>query len=148
MLCKTCIHYILWPLIKYKKVQIFFYTSFRHKARVQFLLTLFPITRDTRGIVVIIIRSGPGHQSSSPDWGSLHFYIELIHLGKVWIQLFSIQLWVNSRVGWFSNHRTVTKKKENSEFKPNLEIHAKPILQEKQPYNQTRVQDVFFFYSS
>ena len=28
------------------------------------------------------------------------FHIALIHLGKVWIQLFSIQLWVNSRANW------------------------------------------------
>ena len=28
------------------------------------------------------------------------FYIELILLGKVWIQLFSLQLWVNSRTDW------------------------------------------------
>ena len=29
------------------------------------------------------------------------FHIALIPLGKVWIQLFSLQLWVNSRVDWF-----------------------------------------------
>ena len=29
------------------------------------------------------------------------FHITLIHLGKVWIQLFSLQLWVNSRADWF-----------------------------------------------
>ena len=29
------------------------------------------------------------------------FHIELIPLGKVWIQLFSLQLWVNSRADWF-----------------------------------------------
>ena len=28
------------------------------------------------------------------------FHIALIPLGKVWIQLFSIQLWVNSRADW------------------------------------------------
>ena len=28
------------------------------------------------------------------------FYIALIPLGKVWIQLFSLQLWVNSRADW------------------------------------------------
>ena len=28
------------------------------------------------------------------------FHIALIPLGKVWIQLFSFQLWVNSRVDW------------------------------------------------
>ena len=29
------------------------------------------------------------------------FHIVLIPLGKVWIQLFSLQLWVNSRADWF-----------------------------------------------
>ena len=29
------------------------------------------------------------------------FHITLIPLGKVWIQLFSLQLWVNSRADWF-----------------------------------------------
>ena len=30
----------------------------------------------------------------------IEFYITLIPLGKVWIQLFSLQLWVNSRTEW------------------------------------------------
>ena len=29
------------------------------------------------------------------------FHIALIPLGKLWIQLFSLQLWVNSRADWF-----------------------------------------------
>ena len=29
------------------------------------------------------------------------FHIALIPLGKVWVQLFSLQLWVNSRADWF-----------------------------------------------
>ena len=29
------------------------------------------------------------------------FHIAVIPLGKVWIQLFSLQLWVNSRTDWF-----------------------------------------------
>ena len=29
------------------------------------------------------------------------FHMVLIPLGKVWIQLFSLQLWVNSRADWF-----------------------------------------------
>ena len=29
------------------------------------------------------------------------FHIELIPLGKVWIQLFSLQLWLNSWADWF-----------------------------------------------
>ena len=35
------------------------------------------------------------------SWMSLiAFHIALIPLGKVWIQLFSLQLWVNSRADW------------------------------------------------
>ena len=35
------------------------------------------------------------------SWTSLiAFHIALIPLGKVWIQLFSLQLWVNSRTDW------------------------------------------------
>ena len=33
--------------------------------------------------------------------GLIAFHIALIPLGKVWIQLFSLQLWVNSRADWF-----------------------------------------------
>ena len=42
------------------------------------------------GVMVIVVRNGPGDMSSNPgqDW---------IPLGKVWIQKFSLQLWVNSR---------------------------------------------------
>ena len=29
------------------------------------------------------------------------FHIALIPLGTVWIQIFSLQLWVNSRIDWF-----------------------------------------------
>ena len=60
-----------------------------------------------------------GHQNSSSwcsryrrrKWTRRHkfkswtrliaFHIALIPLGKVWIQLFSLQLWVNSRTDWF-----------------------------------------------
>ena len=39
------------------------------------------------------------HESKS--WTRLiAFHIALIPLGKVWIQLFSLQLWVNSRADW------------------------------------------------
>ena len=35
------------------------------------------------------------------SWTSLiAFHMALIPLGKVWIQLFSLQLWVNSRTDW------------------------------------------------
>ena len=47
------------------------------------------------GVMVIVIGNGHSDTSSNPgrDW----FHIALILLGKVWIQLFSLQLWVNSR---------------------------------------------------
>ena len=49
------------------------------------------------GVVVIVVGNGHGDTSSNPgpDW--LLFHIALIPLGKVWIQLFFLQLWVNSR---------------------------------------------------
>ena len=47
------------------------------------------------GVMVIIVGIGHGDTSSNP--GLIAFHIALIPLGKVWIQLFSLQLWVNSR---------------------------------------------------
>ena len=49
-----------------------------------------------RGVMVIVAGIGHGDTSSNP--GLFAFHIALIPLGKVWIQLFSLQLWVNSRV--------------------------------------------------
>ena len=46
------------------------------------------------------------------------FHIALIPLGKVWIQLFSLQLWVNSRLDSSTLVRQLFLEKENSEFKP------------------------------
>ena len=48
-----------------------------------------------RGAMVIVAGIGHGDTSSNP--GLIAFHIALIPLGKVWIQLFSLQLWVNSR---------------------------------------------------
>ena len=47
-----------------------------------------------RGVMVIVAGIGHGDTSSNP--GLIAFHIALILLGKVWIQLFSLQLWVNS----------------------------------------------------
>ena len=47
-------------------------------------------------------------------------YIALIPLGKVKIQLFSLQLWVNSRADWVRQ----PVQKENSEFKA-VKLHLK-----------------------
>ena len=54
------------------------------------------------------------------------FHIALIPLGKVWIQLFSLQLWVNSRADWFFSLGEATSLEEgkNSEFKP-VELRLK-----------------------
>ena len=48
------------------------------------------------------------------------FHIALIPLGKVRIQLFSLQQWVNSRnrLGSSALVRQLVQEKENSEFKP------------------------------
>ena len=58
--------------------------------------------------MVIVVGNGLGDTSSNPerDW---------LHLGKVWIQLFSLQLWVNIRAALV---RQLVQEKENSEFKP------------------------------
>ena len=50
-----------------------------------------------RGVMAIVVGNGHGDTSSNPGRDSLHFHIALIPLGKVWIQLFSLQLWINSR---------------------------------------------------
>ena len=47
------------------------------------------------GVMVIVAGIGHGDTSSNP--GLIAFHIALIPLGKVWIQLFSLRLWVNSR---------------------------------------------------
>ena len=47
-----------------------------------------------RGVMVIVVWNGHGDTSSNPGRDWLHFHIALIPLGKVWIQLFSLQLWV------------------------------------------------------
>ena len=48
-----------------------------------------------RGVIVIVAGIGHGDTSSNP--GLIAFHIALIPLEKVWIQLFSLHLWVNSR---------------------------------------------------
>ena len=47
-----------------------------------------------RGVMVIVTGYRHGDTSSIPGQDWLHFHIALIPLGKVWIQLFSLQLWV------------------------------------------------------
>ena len=44
------------------------------------------------------------------------FHIVLVLLGKVWVQLFFLRLWINSRAGWALQQPV--KKKENFDFKP------------------------------
>ena len=48
-----------------------------------------------RGVMVIV--AGIGHSDMSSNPGLIAFHIALIPLGKVWIQLFSLQIWVNSK---------------------------------------------------
>ena len=56
-----------------------------------------PPKKGVRGVMVIVVGNGHGDTSSNPGRDWLHFHIVLIPLGKVWIQLFSLQLWVNCR---------------------------------------------------
>ena len=60
----------------------------------------FGICGGTRGVMVIVVVNGHGDMSSNPG-RDIVFYIALIPLGKVWIKLFSLQLWANSRADWF-----------------------------------------------
>ena len=53
-----------------------------------------------RDVMVIVVGNGHGDTSSNPGQGLIAFHVALIPLGKVWIQLFSLQLWVNSRADW------------------------------------------------
>ena len=55
------------------------------------------------------------------------FYITLIPLPKLKIQLFSVQLWVNSSVDMALQPRQQVEEKENSEFKP-IKLHLKLTL--------------------
>ena len=55
------------------------------------------INGGARGVMVIVVGNGHGDTSSNPGGDRLHFHISLIPLGKIWIQLFSLQQWVNSR---------------------------------------------------
>ena len=47
-----------------------------------------------RGVMVIVVGNGHGDTSSNPGRDNITFHIALIPLGKLWIQLFSPQLWV------------------------------------------------------
>ena len=51
----------------------------------------------TLKLSVMVIVAGIGHGDTSSNPGLNAFHIALIPLGKVLIQLFSLQLWVNSR---------------------------------------------------
>ena len=52
------------------------------------------------------------------------FHIELIPLGKVWIQLFFLQSWERSCADWVLYVWQLAEEKEKSEFKP-VELHLK-----------------------
>ena len=53
------------------------------------------LSDSAHGVMVIVAGIGHGDTSSNP--GLIAFHIALIPLGKVRIQLFSLQIWVNSR---------------------------------------------------
>ena len=50
-----------------------------------------------RDVMVTVVENGHCDPSSNTRWGCFHFHITLIPSGKVWIQLFSLQIWVSSR---------------------------------------------------
>ena len=55
------------------------------------------------GVMAIIIGNGHGNLSSNPWMKLFAFHIAQIPLSKVYIEQFSLQLWINSRVDWFFN---------------------------------------------
>ena len=60
----------------------------------------------------MIIGNGPEFKS----WTRLFaFHMVLIHLGKVCIQLFTFQLWVNSRTDWLFNFDMATSLRERKQ---------------------------------
>ena len=54
-----------------------------------------------RGVMVIVVGNGHGGHEFKSWTRLIAFHIATIPLGKVWIQLFSLQLWVNSRADCF-----------------------------------------------
>ena len=68
-----------------------------------------------------------------PDFNMISdpiLHIALIPLEKVWIQLFSLQLWINSMTGWILKlwFGKPVKEKENSEFKPKFHLKNWPCV--------------------
>ena len=53
-----------------------------------------------RGVMVIVVGNGTWRPEFMSWTRLIAFHIALIPLGKVWIQLFSLQLWLNSRTDW------------------------------------------------
>ena len=75
------------------------------------------------------------------------FYIAQIHFGKVWIQLFSLQLWVNSWTlwvlqPWWGN----SSRRRKTEFKPvklRLKLTSCHILPERRGWvNMTHLMEI------
>ena len=58
------------------------------------VIIIIIILGDASGVMVIIAGIGHGNTSSNPGLNAFH--MALVPLGKVWIQLFSLQLWLNS----------------------------------------------------
>ena len=50
-------------------------------------------SQGARGVMVIVVGNGHGDTSLNPRWDWYAFHIALMHL-------FSLQLWVNSRLDW------------------------------------------------
>ena len=72
-----------------------------------------------RGVMVIVVGNGHCDTSSKMDETDCILH-STIPLGKVWIQLFSLQLWVNSRTNWVLQPwwGNSSKRRKNSKLKP------------------------------
>ena len=73
------------------------------KTNVQYSNTTYDINERTKHFFIIVWCNGYRHRKWTrwhefKSWTRLiAFHIAIIPLGKVWLQLFSLQLWVNSR---------------------------------------------------
>ena len=63
-----------------------------------------PSIRDAVLVFYSLRRLGQGDTSSNSLTRLIAFHIALIPLGKVWIQLFSFQQWINSWADWSFQH--------------------------------------------
>ena len=81
-----------------------------HKGKMEQIWQVYGLPKETITSIMMLCRCPWCNGYRRRKWTRRHefksstrliaFHIALIYLGKVWIQLFSLQLWVNSRTDW------------------------------------------------